>query len=151
MSIFEQLRAGIDCASVESTIELGRRLVEMIPHNQVLALQGDLGAGKTTLTKGIGAALGIEPAVITSPTFNLYAIYKGDRQLIHIDGYRLERGNATDELLIEEFIQDPWLIVVEWPERGLADWMLPYVWKLSLNRDALSEGLKVQLLDHPAS
>lgn len=127
-------------------MELGRRIGETVPENRVIALEGDLGAGKTTLTKGIGSIFGINPNAITSPTFNLYSIHQGIRQLIHIDGYRLEGGNANDDLLIEEFLNPPWLIVVEWPERGLADWMISYAVKLKLCRSESDSSLLVSIV-----
>ena len=149
MSIFEELKKGVRSPTAESTIELGRRLASWIPENQVVALEGDLGAGKTTFTKGIGLALGLHANVITSPTFNLYSIHRGSRQLIHIDGYRLESGNDSDELLIEEFLLPPWLIVVEWPDRGLAHWMRPHVWTLRLEKESQQGVLQVRLVSHP--
>jgi tRNA threonylcarbamoyladenosine biosynthesis protein TsaE len=134
MSIFDQLKKGIRCMTPETTIETGRIFAEALPANQVVALSGELGAGKTTFTKGLGQALGVATESITSPTFNIYKIHQGIRQLVHIDGYRLADKTAAEELLIEEFLVDPWLIAVEWPERALADWMNDVLWQLRFER-----------------
>ena len=149
MSIFEQLSEGVICRSADDTMKLGSSVAEGLPDNQVLALAGNLGAGKTTFVKGVGAALGLDPHAITSPTFNIYTIHQGNRQLIHMDGYRLESGNAADELLIEEFLIDPWLIAVEWPDRGLAEWMKAYTWKLNFKRNREDSSLVVKLSEWP--
>lgn len=149
MSIFKRLREGIVCRSAEDTMQLGSALVPELPENRVLALEGNLGAGKTTFVKGVGNALGLDPNAITSPTFNIYTIHQGNRQLIHMDGYRLDAGNTADDLLIEEFLRDPWLIAVEWPDRGLADWMEPYTWRLLFKRNREDNSLVVQLTEWP--
>ena len=149
MSIFERLREGVVCRSADDTMQLGGAIVCELPENQVLALEGNLGAGKTTFVKGVGEALGLDSNAITSPTFNIYTIHQGNRQLIHIDGYRLEEGNAADELLIDEFLIEPWLIAVEWPDRGLADWMEPYTWRLLFKRNREDNSLLVRLTEWP--
>lgn len=149
MSIFEKLEKGVLCTTADETIALGRAVADEMPENQVLALSGDLGAGKTTFVKGVGQSLGIQDANITSPTFNIYAIHQGRFQLIHMDNYRLSGEEAMNDLLIEEFLIDPWLIAVEWPEKGLADWMQPLAWQLKFTRD-LDEGTCIQLLDRPS-
>lgn len=118
--LLERLRDGISTGSPEETEALGADLAQAIPANAVIALSGDLGAGKTALCRGIARGLGIDDA-ITSPTFNLYAVYYGDRQLIHIDAYRLETSSDMDGLLIDDLLDPPFLMVVEWPER-IAGW-----------------------------
>ncbi len=85
----------------------------------VVALEGDLGAGKTTFSQAIGKILGIEESVL-SPTFvieKIYGIdYKGFKNLIHIDAYRLEKESELLHLGWEEIIKEPEnLILIEWP------------------------------------
>ena len=69
---------------------------------------------------------------VTSPTFNLYTVYQGSRQLIHLDAYRLENGADLDSLMIEDFLSPPWCLAVEWPER-IADSLPDDAWHLYLN------------------
>ena len=87
----------------------------------VVALSGDLGAGKTTFAQGVAAALGVAETV-TSPTFVLEKIYALDGQqfshLVHIDAYRLKGAHELEVLGWRELLEDTGnLIVIEWPER----------------------------------
>jgi len=129
-----QLTAGVRTGSAAETEALAARLGAALPPDSVLALHGDLGAGKTTFVRGLARAWGIEEAV-TSPTFNLYTIHKGERQLVHFDAYRLESGADLDALMIEDFLRSPWCLAVEWPER-IPDALPPDAWHLYLTIDA---------------
>lgn len=122
MSIQTDLRAGITTDSAAETQAAATRLASFLPIDCVLALQGDLGAGKTTFVKGLAQAWMIEHA-ITSPTFNLFNIYTGTRQLIHLDAYRLESPQEADALLLEEFLQSPFCLAIEWPEKLDPCWL----------------------------
>ena len=128
--ILEQLRKGQITESAEETEALGRALAAQLPPNHVLALHGDLGAGKTTFVRGLARAWGIAEA-ITSPTFNLYSLYKGKRNLLHLDAYRLESSADLDALMLEDFLQPPWCLAVEWPER-IAETIPAEAWHLDL-------------------
>ena len=131
----KKLVAGICSRSAVETELLAAKIGAILPVDTVLALHGNLGAGKTTFVRGLARAWGIQEAV-TSPTFNLYTIYKGDRQLIHLDAYRLDSGVDLNTLMIEDFLQPPWCFAVEWPERILE--VLPEdTWHiyLSINED----------------
>lgn len=107
-------------ASGEETQALGRRLGQMLLAGTVLLLQGDLGAGKTTLVQGIGEGLGITDAIV-SPTFTLVNEYpEGRIPLYHFDLYRLEPAEVASLYLNhywegEEFPLG--LVAIEWPER----------------------------------
>lgn len=114
--IRERLRTGVITDSPGETLELARNLAFVLPPDQVLALHGDLGVGKTTFVKGLAEAWNIS-GTITSPTFNLYTIYRGDRRLLHLDAYRLNSTDQLDALMIEDFLISPWCLAVEWPER----------------------------------
>ena len=94
------------------TIALGKRLGEHLEKGMTIILRGELAAGKTTFTKGIGEALNIRE-VINSPTFTILKIYEGNLTLYHVDAYRLE-GNSYD-LGISEY-EDDGITVIEWPE-----------------------------------
>lgn len=116
MSITKQLTAGIETSTAEETETLATELAMHLPENATLALHGDLGAGKTTFIRGLARAWVItEP--VTSPTFNLYTIYEGTRQLVHLDAYRLSSAEDLDALMIHDFMREPWCFAVEWPER----------------------------------
>ena len=88
-------------SSIE-TIELGEKLAKVLPNGLTILLTGDLGAGKTTLVRGIASGLNIK-GVVQSPTFNIMKIYlKGDRPLIHIDAYRL--ADINTDIGLDEYI-----------------------------------------------
>ena len=104
----------------ETTMSLGSTLTKKIPDLRILLLNGPLGAGKTTLVKGIAKSLGIsEP--ITSPTFPLSQHYlSGTPPLIHIDLYRLDETNSANEFFLQEEEESQALgaiMVIEWSER----------------------------------
>lgn len=126
----KKLIAGICSRSAAETELLAAKIGAILPVDSVLALHGDLGAGKTTFVRGLARAWGIQEAV-TSPSFNLYTIYKGDRQLIHLDAYRLGSAADLDALMIEDFLQPPWCFAVEWPER-IPDALPQDAWHLYL-------------------
>lgn len=103
--------------SVEETIALGEQLAAFMPAGTVVALSGDLGAGKTALTKGIARGLGVGDT-ITSPTFTLVNEHaaRGGRQLYHVDLYRLNRSQQAVEIGIEEELAPNGWTVIEWAE-----------------------------------
>ena len=97
--------------NLEETIALGNRLGLLLQPNMLLTLSGDLGAGKTTFTKGIGQGLGITK-VINNPTFTILKQYQGRLNLSHFDAYRLE--GQDDDLGFEEIFDSDDVCVVEW-------------------------------------
>ncbi len=105
---------------LKATMMLGTVLNDIVPNLKLLLLEGPLGAGKTSLVKGIGLSLGIDEP-ITSPTFALAQHYQsGKSPLFHLDLYRLEDHKDADNLFIqeeEEALSLGALLVVEWPER----------------------------------
>lgn len=98
---------------IDETIELGEKIGSLLFPGAVITLNGDLGAGKTTLTKGIAKALGVT-RVVSSPTFTIMKVYEGTLPLYHMDVYRLE-GIGYDYDL-EEYIYGEGVCVVEWSE-----------------------------------
>jgi tRNA threonylcarbamoyladenosine biosynthesis protein TsaE len=132
--ILQQLRQGIVTTTADETERIARAFATHVPENQVLAFHGDLGAGKTTFIRGLARAWDIvEP--VTSPTFNLYTLYQGSRQLVHLDAYRLGSGCDLDALMIDDFLSPPWCLAVEWPDR-IADSLPDDAWHLYLDIDA---------------
>ena len=99
------------------TVALGRRLAERLRPGDVLALYGDLGAGKTHLVKGLCAGLGIPAEAVSSPTFTLVNEYDGALPVYHFDAYRIERPEEFFEIGYEAYFFGDGVSVVEWPER----------------------------------
>jgi tRNA threonylcarbamoyladenosine biosynthesis protein TsaE len=107
--------------SVAGTLALGEKMAEiLLPTPKLVVLRGDVGAGKTTLVKGIAEALGAASEEdVTSPTFTLVHEYKGPKvKLYHLDLYRLETERELAALGIDEMAAEPdALVLVEWGER----------------------------------
>jgi tRNA threonylcarbamoyladenosine biosynthesis protein TsaE len=107
--------------SVAGTLAMGERVFEMLsPVPKLIVLRGNLGAGKTTLVKGIAAALGAaETDDVTSPTFTLVHEYRGPKvRLFHLDLYRLETERELLTLGLDEMAEEPdALVLVEWGEK----------------------------------
>ena len=100
--------------SKESTQEIASKLASFLVRGDVILLDGDLGAGKTTFVGGIAKALHIEDEVI-SPTFNIMKCYfDGTLPLYHIDAYRLEGQNI--EIGLDEYIEGDGICFIEWPK-----------------------------------
>lgn len=114
MSVFET-------GSAEETIELGRKIAEKLPRRAVVLLIGNLGAGKTTLAKGIVAGLGAAaPEDVSSPTFTL--IHEYSPRVYHIDLYRLDREQQVATLGLDEIFDREAVVLIEWGERFLSLW-----------------------------
>ena len=111
----------IGCNDADATRRLGSRIARIVEPGDVILLEGDLGAGKTTFTQGMAAALGVDSAV-TSPTFTLMNIHPTARgfDLVHVDVYRLERLSEVVDLALAEMLDDGAVVVVEWGERAAA-------------------------------
>jgi len=106
--------------SVAGTLALGEMMTELLPAPKLVVLRGDLGAGKTTLVKGIASALGAASAEdVTSPTFTLVHEYKGRKvRLFHLDLYRLESEHDVEGLGLWEMADAPdALVIVEWGDK----------------------------------
>jgi tRNA threonylcarbamoyladenosine biosynthesis protein TsaE len=103
--------------SEEETIELGRNIARDLPRPAAVLLIGDLGAGKTTLAKGIVGGLGAAaPEDVSSPTFTLIHEY-GHGRVYHIDLYRLEKPSELASLGLEEIFDRDAIVLIEWGER----------------------------------
>lgn len=105
--------------SENGTIALGETIAELLTAPKLVVLRGDLGMGKTTLVKGIAAALGADAGEVASPTFTLVHEYRGRRvRLIHLDLYRLETEREVEGLGLWEMAAEPdTLVMVEWGDR----------------------------------
>jgi len=110
-------------SSEQQMIELGKKIAADLKGGDIVLLYGDLGAGKTTLTKGIASYFGIEDVV--SPTFTLMQTYQitDNRhritKLAHIDTYRLENEEDLIEIGVEDYLGDENTVcIIEWPEKN---------------------------------
>jgi len=110
----------INVNSEKEMILLGERLGELVSPGMVFALNGDLGAGKTTLVKGIGKGLNISE-IINSPTFTILKIYYGRLTLYHLDVYRINEDSGDDYL--EEYFYQDGVAVIEWAKN--INYLLP--------------------------
>ncbi len=109
----------ITTQSAEETIAFGRTLTELLTPPKLVLLRGDLGAGKTTLVKGIAAAF--EAAAeedVTSPTFTLVHEYRGPRaNLFHIDLYRIDTQRELETLALDDLRDEKSILLIEWGEK----------------------------------
>ncbi len=101
--------------SPSETISLGRRIGAACAPGTLLALVGDLGAGKTHFTKGVAEGMGIDPATVTSPTFVLMNLLHGRLKLAHFDLYRLDTVDLPSLGFYD--VRDDAVVVVEWADR----------------------------------
>jgi tRNA threonylcarbamoyladenosine biosynthesis protein TsaE len=108
--------------SSEETTEFGRTLAGRLIVPILVLLKGDLGAGKTTLTKGIISGLGAaREEDVTSPTFNLVHVFKTQSvppvTVFHVDLYRLEGTHDLESIALEDILSEPSIAIIEWSER----------------------------------
>ncbi len=104
--------------SDEETVALGRELAQFLPGHGVVLLIGDLGAGKTTLAKGIVEGRGAASANdVSSPTFTLIHEYGEPVSVYHVDLYRLDTAEQAGRLGLEDLLERPALVLIEWGDR----------------------------------
>ncbi len=109
--------ASIILPDADATIAFGREFAAQLRAGDVLALSGDLGAGKTHFVKGLAAGLGA-PAEVTSPTFTLIHEYPGGRlPLFHFDFYRLESGDELLAIGFDDYLDAGGVLALEWAEK----------------------------------
>ena len=112
------MNGSFEVASVEETWEVARRLAAELGPGDVVCLEGDLGAGKTTFVQGLAAAMGVGGRVI-SPTFCLVSEHRGgERLLVHMDLYRLRGEDDVLSIGWEDYLAAGAIIAVEWPDRA---------------------------------
>lgn len=126
--------------SVEETLALAARFAVRLRGGGAVALQGDLGSGKTCFAKGVVSALsGVEPAEIPSPTFTLVEEYRGEGPIYHVDLYRMRDAREAEELAWDEILAPGAVALVEWPER--MEKIIPYCqFRLSFSKEG--EGVR---------
>jgi tRNA threonylcarbamoyladenosine biosynthesis protein TsaE len=111
-------RREIETHSSEETIARGREIGAGLKPPMLVLLSGDLGAGKTTLTKGIAAGAGaVREDDVTSPTFTLVHKYQGATRIYHVDLYRISDLHDLETLGLEDIFSENAIVIVEWPDR----------------------------------
>lgn len=131
-----------DTRNEDELIALGYRIGQVLEAGHVLVLTGDLGAGKTTLTKGIAKGLGIEQ-MIKSPTYTIVREYEGRLPLYHLDVYRI--GNDPDSIDLDDFLYGDGVTVIEWGQLLGSDFTNDYI---ELVIDKTENGRSVSMIAH---
>ncbi|MBI2123244.1 MAG: tRNA (adenosine(37)-N6)-threonylcarbamoyltransferase complex ATPase subunit type 1 TsaE [Armatimonadetes bacterium] len=111
----------ITTTSARETEALGRRLGALLRSGDVIALSGDLGAGKTALAHGIAEGVGAS-GYVASPTFTLVREYSGPVPIYHVDLYRLDTPRQIEDIGLDEILERPGIVVIEWAEKA-ARWL----------------------------
>ena len=111
----------IACPTLNETKKLGRALGTVLGDGDVVLLDGDLGAGKTTLVTEIAETLGVDRRDVSSPTFSLMNVYRGKKlTLQHFDLYRLTSSEELDDIGFYEYVGAPGVTFIEWAEDHLS-------------------------------
>lgn len=129
-----------DCQNEEELMALGQKLGQVLQEQDLLVLTGDLGAGKTTFTKGLAKGLEIDQ-MVKSPTYTIVRAYEGRLPLYHLDVYRI--GDDADSIDLDEFIYGDGVTVIEWG--NLLKEQLPSAY-LELVIEPLTRGRRVMLI-----
>ena len=111
------MKGSFDVNSVEETWLIAKEFAKELKPGDVICLEGDLGAGKTTFTQGLASALGVTGRV-TSPTFCIVQEHHGEKLLVHMDLYRLHGEDDVEAIGWEDYLSRGAVMVVEWPERA---------------------------------
>ncbi len=126
--------------TIEETNTFGQQLAELLQPGDLITMEGDLGAGKTTLTKAIGAGLGVT-RTINSPTFTIIKEYEGRLPLYHMDVYRLE--NSDEDIGFEEYFSGAGVTIVEWAQ-FIEDYLPKDRLELTLKHDGEARTITLQ-------
>jgi tRNA threonylcarbamoyladenosine biosynthesis protein TsaE len=103
--------------SPEETLDIGRQLAQRLRPPVLVLLSGELGSGKTTITKGIISGLGVaREEEVTSPTFTLVHIFRNHVKVYHVDLYRVEGFHDLESLALEDAFAEPAVVIIEWAE-----------------------------------
>ena len=117
--------------SLDGTADAGHWLASQLTPGVLVCLSGELGAGKTTFTRALVAALG-SPARVSSPTFTLVHEYDGGRvPIVHMDAYRLSDGAEWEAAGLAEYLDGKNVVLIEWPEQ-IADVLPTQAWRVTL-------------------
>ncbi len=109
--------------SSSHTEAFGSAIGRHLQKGDVIALAGELGAGKTTFVRGVAVGTGFEPHVVSSPTFTFIQEYAGPLTLVHVDLYRLEKPGELADTGLAEYLDGDFVVLIEWADRLPASWM----------------------------
>lgn len=107
------------CDSEKETVALAERFSATLKPGDVVALSGELGAGKSFFSRAVMRALGVTDGALPSPTFAIIQEYEGTScQVAHMDWYRLNDPGEIETLGVRDYFQPPWITLIEWPDRA---------------------------------
>jgi len=102
------------------TIEFAKEIAYRLRSGDVMAISGQLGAGKSVVARAVMRGLGVEDKALPSPTYTIIQEYEGKAcRIAHMDWYRLEGVEELEAIGVSEYFQKPWICLIEWPERAL--------------------------------
>ncbi|MCH9032528.1 MAG: tRNA (adenosine(37)-N6)-threonylcarbamoyltransferase complex ATPase subunit type 1 TsaE [candidate division Zixibacteria bacterium] len=107
----------VECPSEEDTFQLGKRVGRSLLVKTFIAVNGELGMGKTVLCRGIVAGIGLHPDIVSSPTFTIVNEYPGSPGVLHFDFYRVNKSIELFQIGWDEYLERPEVILVEWAEK----------------------------------
>lgn len=148
-AFLKQLENGACSNSLEETVAMAEQLGPMLPKDIALCLQGPVGSGKTSFTSALAKTLGVQNAV-TSTSYNLLSIHKTEkRTILHLDAYRLDEQTSGEDLVLEDLMVSPWLLIVEWPE-NIPNLLPPKKWWLRFDVTGENERvIGLEILGNP--
>lgn len=117
----------VPSSSAAATEDLGRRLGRLLAAGDLVALSGDLGAGKTVLTRGLAAGAGAH-GYVASPTFTFVRVYRGEVPIYHVDLYRIDDPRQLADLGLEEVLTQHAIVVIEWAEKAIRILPQEHLW-----------------------
>ncbi|MDO4935124.1 MAG: tRNA (adenosine(37)-N6)-threonylcarbamoyltransferase complex ATPase subunit type 1 TsaE [Phascolarctobacterium sp.] len=126
----------IHLENAEATEKFGQALGKALFNGAVVLLTGDLGAGKTFLTKGIATAQGVNAEEVVSPTFTLMNMYNGNMEIRHFDLYRLKSDEELDNIGFDEYCGGTGITVIEWADLFMERMPQEYILIKLLREDA---------------
>jgi len=104
--------------SLEDTLKLGRSVAKKLKPGAILALNGELGAGKTSFVQGLADGLNVpKNCYVSSPTFTILKVYEGDVRLFHFDFYRLNDPYEFEDLGFDDYLKDNGIVAIEWANK----------------------------------
>lgn len=128
-------------SSEQNTITLGKRIGNLVSPGICILFYGELGSGKTVFIRGICEALGIGEKIVRSPSFTLVNEYKGIFPVAHVDLYRLEGNkNAIKSLALNEYVDEGFILLVEWAENG--DFDMDNILSIKIETDSNNKDLR---------